>query len=882
MGFPDRTRHGRTRLAVELLEDRTTPAKLDAVTLALPELVATGAVVGDRVNVVMTATSTNAADAANLAAAPFAANVTALGFGIYNVTLTPGTDLATAIAFYGRAAGVVSAEPDQIVQVQRTPNDPSYSSLYGMPKIGAPAAWDITTGNPNFVVGVIDSGVDYTHPDLYLNVWINQAEIPSAVRAQLTDTDGDTIISFRDLNNSVNIGPGKITDLNGNGRIDGGDLLRSAASGGWADGTDAGSNGFTDDLVGWDFANNDNNPLDDNNHGTHVAGTIGAIGDNSVGVAGVNWSVSIAGLKFLAANGSGSISAATAALNYAVNVGIKVSNNSWGGGGFSSAMSTAISLARDAGHIFVAAAGNSASNNDVTASYPSNYNFNNVVAVAATDQNDNLASFSSFGATTVDLAAPGVSILSTTPNNTYSSFSGTSMATPHVAGAIALYWGANPSLTYTQVIDKLKSSVDVIAGLNGKVATGGRLNVAKMFAGSPPTVPPPPVVAPGPKVTGATFNGAAVNGVTAQLSSVRVTFDKAINASTFTTADITGFTGPNGSIVPTGVSAVTTTQFDITFATQTTPGSYAITFGPDIRDTAGNPMNQNGDGANGQPNDQFTATGSLVRIHSNTTPLTIPDLRTVTSTINITSSGTISDLDAIVNLTHTWDSDLFITLRSPAGTTATLFNRRGGSGDNMSNTRFSDEASTAIGSGAAPFAGSFRPETALSAFDGQSTIGVWTLTIADRASGDSGRLNSWSLVVNSTAGGMSVSALGFRDEPAAAFDDTEPLADPIAVTAAEPASAATPAAPATAAPMEVNYGSAVGSPLAWLDSTADRRGYDAPTTTDTSTDRETLPAFGDEPRGDATDPFAAVYATLYLAPDISADAGDVFEAFAIG
>ena len=191
-----------------------------------------------------------------------------------------------------------------------------------MTKIGAPAAWDITTGNPNFAVAVIDTGIDYTHPDLYLNIWINQGEIPSAIRAAAHRRGRRQLITFRDLNNPVNIGAGKITDLNGNGRIDGGDLLNNSS--GWANGLDNDGNGCTDDLVGWDFVNNDNNPFDDNNHGTHVAGTIGAIGNNGVGVVGVNWSVSIVGLKFLAPTAAGPSAAPSAALNYAVAKGIKI------------------------------------------------------------------------------------------------------------------------------------------------------------------------------------------------------------------------------------------------------------------------------------------------------------------------------------------------------------------------------------------------------------------------------------------------------------------------------------------------------------------------------------------------------------------------------
>ncbi|MBY0461034.1 MAG: hypothetical protein K2V38_27245, partial [Gemmataceae bacterium] len=247
MGFANRPRTGRPKLAVERLEDRTTPAKLADALLA--DAPAIGAVVGDRVNVVMVADTNTPADAARLAASPLAASVKPLGFGIYGVTLAPGADLTAAVSYYSALPGVQAAEPDQLVGLQLDPNDPSYNStgLYGINKIAAPTAWDTTTGRAGFAVGVIDSGVDYTHPDLYQNIWINQKEIPAAVRSQLTDVDADGVITFRDLNDPRNVGPGKVADLNNNGYIDAGDLLKPAAQGGWADGTDADANGYRDD-----------------------------------------------------------------------------------------------------------------------------------------------------------------------------------------------------------------------------------------------------------------------------------------------------------------------------------------------------------------------------------------------------------------------------------------------------------------------------------------------------------------------------------------------------------------------------------------------------------------------------------------------------------
>lgn len=320
------------------------------------------------------------------------------------------------------------AEPDYIVTAADTePDDPGYSQLWGIPKIDAPAAWDLHTGTVDTVIGIIDSGVDYNHPDLAANRWTNPGEVA------------------------------------GNGVDDDG-------------------NGFVDDVYGWDFHNNDSDPRDDNDHGSHVAGTIGAVGDNATGVVGVNWRARLMAIKFLDAVGNGSMSDAIDSIQYAVmmrqrGVNVCVINASWGGGGSSGGLEAALSASRDADILFVAAAGNYGSNNDASPYYPASIDLDNVIAVAATDGTDARAAFSNYGVTSVDLGAPGVSIYSTTRNGGYGWKSGTSMATPHVVGAAALLWDFSPASTYAQIRDALLQGVDVVSGMQGKVKTGGRLNV---------------------------------------------------------------------------------------------------------------------------------------------------------------------------------------------------------------------------------------------------------------------------------------------------------------------------------------------------------------------------------------------------------------------
>ncbi|MBL8048045.1 MAG: S8 family serine peptidase [Chthonomonas sp.] len=320
------------------------------------------------------------------------------------------------------------AEPDYLVSTNLTPNDPQLNVLWGLKDTAAPdadisaeQAWDLTTGSSAVKVCVIDTGLDYTHQDLAGNSYANPGEIP------------------------------------GNGVDDDG-------------------NGYVDDVYGYDFVNSDGDPMDDNDHGTHCSGTIGGKGNNGIGVVGVNWNVSIFAAKFLSAGGSGSTSNAILSVDYARVRGANIMSNSWGGGGFSQLLLEAIQRAEQADILFVAAAGNSASNNDTTANYPSNYDVANVVAVASITKDDQLSSFSSYGATSVDIAAPGSDVVSTVPGNGYASFSGTSMATPHVAGAAALLKAYFPTASYSALKLRLMNGAVSTAALSGRVVSG-RLNV---------------------------------------------------------------------------------------------------------------------------------------------------------------------------------------------------------------------------------------------------------------------------------------------------------------------------------------------------------------------------------------------------------------------
>jgi subtilisin family serine protease len=567
----------RARLNLEILEARDLPS-------ALPPVIAeAGSYASDHILVRW------------LDGNPQSSNLTAgaesLGNNTWSLKLQQGVSVADAVTYYSHLPGVDFAQPDYEISLAGTPNDPGFSQQWSLKNtgqyggtpgddIGATTAWNAEAGASTIIVAVIDSGIDYNHPDLAANMWHN----PSV--SSVGDVYGASYVT----------------------------------------GTETG------------------NPYDDNGHGTVVAGIIGAVANNGIGISGVAPNVKIMDLKFLDGSGNGNTANAIQAVYYAVNHGAKIINASWGGSGSSSALQSAIDYARAHGVIFVAAAGNNSANNDTSAQYPADYPEDNVVSVAATDWNDKLASYSNYGPTTVDLAAPGSYIYSTYPtnldgSNPYRWYSGSSMAAPEVAGALALVWGLHPSWSYSQVINDVLGSVDKLSGLSGKVATGGRLDLAKAVAAAATPTPSPTPTPP----------------------------------STPTTTSSTGNFGSGNVNVP------------------------------------------------------------------------IRDLQSATASLVIPIHGTIADLNVKVNISDINDANLVVKLVSPTGREVILANQRGPGGRNFSFTVFDDEAATPIANGKAPFTGSFRPESPLSAFDGSDIYGTWKLVVTDMVKGNAGTIQNFTI-----------------------------------------------------------------------------------------------------------------------------------------
>lgn len=628
--------------------------------------------------------------------------------GLCLVTLPAGQTVPQALASYNGVSGILYAEPDYLYSISATfPNDARFGELWGMHNTGqtggtpgadihATEAWDLTTGNRQVVVAVIDTGVDYTHPDLTNNIWINLGETP------------------------------------GNGIDDDG-------------------NGYVDDYFGYDFYNKDADPADDHGHGTHCSGTIGGEGNNSIGVAGVCWQVRVMAIKCFSAGGTGGTADEISSIQYATLMGAQVISASWGGYGYSQALKDVIDAAGAANIVFVAAAGNSATDDDVIPFYPVCYTSPNIVAVMSTDHNDVRSSFSCYGLTSVDLAAPGSDILSCAPTNGYQLMSGTSMATPHVSGACALLLSANPARRVADIKQALLATVDPV--VPGRCVSGGRLNVYRALNY---LLSQSPLVLYTNYLTGGNGNGVIdfneCNTLSLVLTNVGTTNITGIRATLTTTNAGVIIAQPVSTYadIPVGGSA----ENQVPFKISTFPSF-----------VCGTPI----DFTLVAKSDQTVATNTFRMLtgmqgtplrFDNATPLPIPDGSETYSTIVVSNvNSALSKVTVGLYITHPYDMDLLLQLISPDGTTNTLSASNGGYGQNYgggcspdsSRTVFDDDASLPISVGSPPFIGSYQPQTPLSVFIGKAGTnvnGIWRLRLMDQYPMDAGTLQCWSLFLS--------------------------------------------------------------------------------------------------------------------------------------
>lgn len=580
---------------------------------------------------------------------------------IVKVQLPQGADRDRMIKKLAANPAIEIAEPDFKQTALAVPDDARFNELWAMQNTGqnggtagadikAVDAWDVSTGSHDVVIGIIDTGMDYNHPDLQANRWVNPGNMPGSTYGYST------------LNAALD-------------------------------------------------------PMDSDSHGTHVAGTIGASGNNAAGVTGVNWNVTLIPCQFLGPTG-GSTSGAIECINYFTDlklnygVDIKATNNSWGGGGYSDTLRAAIQSAGEAGILFVAAAGNDGVNADSTPMYPAAYDLDVIVSVASTDRNDNLSIFSSgasnYGAVSVDLGAPGSAILSTIPGGGYASYSGTSMASPHVAGAAALLWSLDPDISIAEMKSILMNSGDALASLDGKTASGKRLNLSSAIADADPTpsfrlslTPRTQQIVAGETAT-FTLDVGSIAEWTGQVD-LAVTVEPALD---------------NVSLSVSSAEPGQTVTLQATTSAETPWGSYQFT----VTGT---------DNASGQlvksvdANLEIIPQGLQDFSYSNTTSVAIPDNDPVgiTSIINVPQQGFVFGTEAGVNITHTWRGDLTVKLRSPQGTEHILHTASGGSADDL------------IESWQTPV------------FNAEQMQGDWTLVVSDNAGLDTGTLNSWSLTL---------------------------------------------------------------------------------------------------------------------------------------
>lgn len=577
-----------------------------------------------------------------------------------------GQDLATrALRALRNHPFIEYVEYNYLHHIDTTiPNDPSFGDLWGLTKIMAPEAWDTATGSTEVVVGVIDTGIDWDHQDLAANMWINPGEIA------------------------------------GNGVDDDG-------------------NGYVDDIHGINAITETGDPDDDHGHGTHCAGIIGAVGNNGSGVAGVNWKVRLVGMKFLDSGGYGYDADAIECINYAIalkNNGVNnlVLSNSWGGGLYNQSLNDAIEDANSWNILFVAAAGNDGLDSDYYPHYPSSYDSSNILAVASTDSGDKLSYFSNYGSTSVDIGAPGSSILSTTPDNTYSTKSGTSMATPHVSGAAALLLSVNDTLEVWELKDYLMNYGDHISALAGKSASGNRLNVyASLYQ-----VPPP----------GPTFRLSAspASQTISQGQTAWYTIDIESVMGFSGNVQLTANSNPstiNGAInfSPNPGTTSSNSTMDVATTTDTAPGDYTII----VTGVSGSISKTATITLEVQPENLTTVS------YTNNTVLEIPDNVSsgITSTIDVPDSLSVWDIACKVHITHTWIGDLIVKLTSPTGTQSILQQREGGSADIIDQTYYPTE------------------------FRNESGQGTWTLSVSDNAGLDVGTLDSWTLTIEGIPAG---------------------------------------------------------------------------------------------------------------------------------
>lgn len=674
--------------------------------------------------------------------------------------IRPGTDPLTAVGQLERQPGALWASPNHIVYGEArefTPNDPSYGSQYFHTKMQNDKAWDVTTGSPSVIIAVTDDGIAVNHPDLQPNIWVNAKEIA------------------------------------GNGVDDDG-------------------NGFIDDVRGWDFSSNDNdpNPVNSDTHGTHVAGIAAARTNNGVGVAGTAGGgpngdgVRLMPVRFY---GSGAWTASVIAKSfaYAADNGAKIITTSYNFDGWVSGttpdpvVNAGLNYSYGKGVLHFLSAGN---NGALDA--PRRV-FEQGLFVANTNSSDVRASSSNYGKF-VDIAAPGSTIFATTTSTggttyTYGNLSGTSMATPNAAAAAGLIWSANPTWTREQVVARLLGTADNIDAANpgfaGLLGTG-RVN---SFRAVTENLAPPRLGA----VIGLPAEGASVAQLPTTFTiDVPNRFDPAtvVNASfellgdgpdnVFGTSDDTklALTINGGSAYLVGTNTLT---FTVSGSAPADRYRFRAVSGG-LRDPFNVSLDGNGDGIAG---DDFTRTffvdravegtvfhdrnGNGLReageeplgagwvvyddangngsfdtgggsFSSTNVPVSIPDNTTVTSTLSVAGVvGAITDLNVSVNITHTYNADLDIFLIAPDGTRIELSTDNGGSGDNYTNTVFDDQAVTAITAGKAPFTGSFRPEGSLAIMNGKSANGIWTLEVSDDANTDTGTINGWSVIIEAAS-----------------------------------------------------------------------------------------------------------------------------------